>query len=283
MCDANYAKVVEANIALHTALSGNYQSCEPHFRPENVAAVERRLLPLVEETKARRMLDLGCGTGFMIDIAKAHIAEIDGIDATAAMLTRVDRTGPATIRLFQGDTGSYDVEIGYYDVVTAYSFLHHLFDVGPTLRTAFRALRPGGRLYIDLEPNREYWEAICRLDRNGVYDPAVTREIEMVAFKDEDIEKRFGVPSEVFNNAEYGKSIRGGFSGGDLRRSLIEAGFSQVEVFYHWFIGQGQMINNPSAGKAEVLRDAEVVTAALQRAWPLSVSLFKYLGVTACK
>ena len=35
-------------MALHTKLSGQYSTCEPHFRPENVAHVEEKLLKVVE-------------------------------------------------------------------------------------------------------------------------------------------------------------------------------------------------------------------------------------------
>ena len=58
MEDTNYQKVVEANIAVHTKISEHYNTCEPHFRPENVNKVETILKKLFEETQAKKMLDL---------------------------------------------------------------------------------------------------------------------------------------------------------------------------------------------------------------------------------
>ena len=150
MTNPLYDQVVQANVDLHSKLAADYNTNEPHFRPENVAKVEAKLRTVVDETRAARMLDLGCGTGFMIDIAKPFVAEIHGVDATPAMLEHVDRSGPAAITLHEGDTGSFPVDEGSFDVVTAYSFLHHLYDVRPTLATAAKALRPGGRFYADL-------------------------------------------------------------------------------------------------------------------------------------
>src|SRR5882762_8000916 len=89
--------VIEANIAVHSKLADRYQTCEPHFRPENVAKVERRLSALVRETRAENLLDLGCGTGFVINIAKKYLRSITGVDVTQAMLDRVDCSGPAKI------------------------------------------------------------------------------------------------------------------------------------------------------------------------------------------
>src|SRR3954462_10972381 len=105
-------KVIEANIAVHSKLAGQYQQCEPHFRPENVAKVERHLVELVKETRAQKMLDLGCGTGFRINIARPHLRHIIGVNVTAAVVERVDKSGAAMIELVNHDTGSYSAEAG---------------------------------------------------------------------------------------------------------------------------------------------------------------------------
>lgn len=276
-------KVIDANIAFHSKLAPHYQTCEPHFRPENIAKVEHRLAALAEETRAESLLDLGCGTGFIINIAKKYVHRIVGVDVTQPMLDRVDRSGSASIELVNHDTGTYPVAPGAFQLVTAYSFLHHLSDIAPTLRTAARALGPGGKFYADLEPNYYFWKSINGLVRSGDYHPLVLREIEAVTYKDEDIEKTFGVSREVFSHAEFGKDIAGGFKGEDLQRQLIEAGFARVEFSYHWFLGEGFLINNGTAPRKELFQQASVVNDALQRALPVSRNLYKYLGFVATK
>jgi ubiquinone/menaquinone biosynthesis C-methylase UbiE len=278
-----YDRVVQANIALHDRMAASYRACEPHFRPENVANVLRKLRAVADAAGRRRMLDLGCGTGFMIEIGRAIFEEIHGVDVSEKMLEQVDRRGPARVLVTLADSGRFPVEEGSYDVVTSYSFLHHLYDCGPTLKTAARALKPGGRMYVDLEPNYDFWAAVSTLERHGTYDPIVTREIEMVTYKDEDIEQQFGVSADVFNHAEYGKSMLGGFGADYLRAKLADAGFEQVEFFYEWFIGQGQMINDEALPREQRFANATVVHDHLQRLLPLSRSLFKYIGFVAMK
>jgi len=273
--------VIDANIALHTRLAGEYNN-EPHFRPENVQKVEAQIARLVKQTQARRLLDLGCGTGFVINIAKHYVNEVHGVDVTQAMMDRVDCSGPARIVLHQHDTGIFQPP-GAFDMVTAYSFLHHLYDIAPTLRTAYNALRPGGVFYADLEPNYYFWDGINQLDRAGNYDGIVRREIEMVTYKDEDIEKTFGVDKDIFNHAEYGKSIANGFREEQLKGLMNEIGFGQVEVFYHWFIGQGALINDAQYERSERFKHADVMSQMLQRMMPLSRGLFKYIGFVAKK
>ena len=281
--DTNYQKVIEANIALHSKMSDDYSTCEPHFRAENITNVEGKLKPIFEQTNAKKMLDLGCGTGFVINIAKKYVAEIHGVDVTKAMMDKVDRSGNAKIELFEHDTGSFPAAAGTYDMVTAYSFLHHLYDVTPTLQTAFNALKEGGIFYADLDPNYYFWEGVNKLDRDGEYDGIVKREIEMVTYKDEDIEKNFGVDKDVFNSAEYGKNIKGGFKAEELEAMLKNIGFKKVTFFYHWFIGQGILINDEKFSKEDRFRYAEIADLYLQKALPLSKNLFKYIGFTAQK
>jgi ubiquinone/menaquinone biosynthesis C-methylase UbiE len=207
-----YQDVVDANRKVHTALAAVYKATEPHFRQENVTHVERRLRSIADRTGAKKLLDLGCGTGFVIDIAKQFVPEIDGVDVTEAMIQQVDRSGPANIRLHLGDTGTFAADAGAYDMVTAYSFLHHLYDIGPTLATAARALRPGGQFYADLEPNHAFWNAIKNLNSDAPLDPLVERERAAVLEKDTEIQDKYQIARDLFNQAEYNKNITGGFS-----------------------------------------------------------------------
>jgi SAM-dependent methyltransferase len=276
-------KVIQANIDVHTRLATEYNKTEPHFREENVEKITARFAEIVKRTSARRQLDLGCGTGFMINIGKQFVKEIVGVDVTQAMMDQVDLSGAASITLVRADTGQYVDAVGGFDIVTAYSFLHHLFDITPTLKTAYDSLRKGGVFYADLEPNAAYWEAIGTVGRNEQNDPIIAREIEQVTFKDEDISRRFGVDADTFNHAEYNKNISGGFHESFLQEALLSIGFSKVEVFHHWFLGEGFLINDDSLSKDDRFRSALVMSRMLQRVMPLSRHLFKYIGFCATK
>jgi len=281
-----YNEVIKANIAVHSKLASLYAKTEPHFRPENLAVVDGVLKTLVAETKAKQLLDLGCGTGFMINLAKHHVGRIVGVDVTRAMLDQVDTTGPAKIELHEHDTGSFPAEPGSFDLVTAYSFLHHLYDIAPTCGTAAKALRKGGKFYADLDPNFYFWEAIKALEghagKDG-YDPIVTREIAAVAHKDDQMNEEYGIPNAVFNDAEYGKDIAGGFKEDVVRDTLLKAGFSDVKFTYYWYLGQASVVNDAAKPRDERLANAALVDSVLQMVMPLSRHLYKYIGFVATK
>jgi SAM-dependent methyltransferase len=281
-----YDEVIKANIAVHSKLASLYAKTEPHFRPENLAVVDAALKTLVAETKAKQLLDLGCGTGFMINLAKHHVQRIVGVDVTRAMLDQVDTSGPAKIELHEHDTGSFPAEPGAFDLVTAYSFLHHLYDIAPTCRTAAKALRKGGKFYADLDPNFYFWDAIKDLEgkpREAGYDAIVKREIDAVAHKDDQMNEEYGIPTAVFNDAEYGKDIAGGFKEDVVRQTLLDAGFSDVKITYYWYLGQATVVNDESRPREERIANAQLVDSVLQKVMPLSRHLYKYIGFVATK
>jgi ubiquinone/menaquinone biosynthesis C-methylase UbiE len=281
--ELRYREVIEANQKVHTALAGVYNTSEPHFRPENIAHVESTLQGIFARTSARRLLDLGCGTGFIINIAKKYVTEIDGLDVTEAMLQQVDRSGDATIRLHLADTGSFPVDPGSYDVVTAYSFLHHLYNIRPTLETAARGLRPGGQFFCDLEPNRLFWEAIKSLDSASAYDPIVERERASVLEKDTEVQEKFKIDKDIFNQAEYNKNITGGFTEEMLTGELLAAGFRDVSFSYYWFLGQAGIVNDARFSREQRLLVAGICAETLRKGLPLTRHLFKYMGFVATR
>jgi len=282
MSDKNQA-VIKANIAVHSKLAEIYVKTEPQFRPENIAIFEGRLKPVIEGTKAKRLLDLGCGTGFVIDVAKKYVKDIVGVDVTKAMLDQVDKTGDAKIELHEHDTATFPVEEGAFDVVTAYSFLHHLYEVEATFATAAKALRKGGVFYNDQEPNFYFWDAVSKLDEKGTYDPIVRREVDAVVHRDDQMMEEHGIPNDVFNDAEYGKTELGGFKEEVLRETLLKVGFSKVEFSYHWYLGQAFLVNEEGLEREERLKNASTTDRVLKKLLPLSRHLFKYVGFIATK
>lgn len=268
--------VRDANILVHSRMAGEYNEREPHFRPENQAVVKARLAEFRSEFGGR-LLDLGCGTGFIIDLAADLFDEIRGVDLTEAMLARV--TPRPHVQVFQGDAANVPFGDAAFDVVSAYSFLHHLQDLRPVLAEAYRVLRPGGGLYVDLEPNRHFWQAIMNVrdDVTSADDVLVRDEVASVCLTADRVADEYGIPAEVFDLAEYNKAKTGGIDPEELCRLSADVGFSRVEASYEWFAGRGKILHavSPEA--------AEQVDAYLRRALPLSRGMYKYVRFKAVK
>jgi ubiquinone/menaquinone biosynthesis C-methylase UbiE len=265
-------RIVDANILVHTAMAASYDANEPHFKPENKAVVRKHLEHLRSRT-GPRLLDIGCGTGFVIGLARDLFAEIHGVDVTQAMLDRVDRSS-GNITLHRSVAEKTPFPDDHFDAASAYSFIHHLTDYAEVLREVHRVLRPGGAFYVDLDPNKLFWKAIEQAQlRNGADPPSdiVAREIDSVLHTDDRVQKEFGIPAETFNLAENYKDIQGGIDGQEFRDKAPAIGFSSCQVGYYWYLGQGAVLHGQSA------EAASTVESYLLRSLPVSAPLFKYV------
>jgi len=268
--------VRDANILVHSKMAASYNEREPHFRPENRANV-RRMLESLRTEFGGRLLDMGCGTGFIIDLAADLFDAIDGVDITPAMLARVPKA--ANVRVHEADASRVPFDNGSFDVVSAYSFFHHLQDMAAVLGEAFRVLRPGGGLYIDLEPNRHFWENVIAVQPSvdASSSRLVRDEIDSVSHTDDRVAEEYGIAQDVFNLAEYNKAMTGGINPEEFSALMRSCGFQKVTTSYKWFAGQGKVLHGTSA------QAADTVDAYLRDALPLSRGLYKYLQFRAVK
>ena len=279
----NYEEAIDANIVVHSAMADKYNTVEPQFKPESIARVKKNIELIIKGKKINTALDLGCGTGFMIDILKPYVKEITGVDVTQAMLDQVVLSSDCNINLIKYDTGSVELPSNYYDIATAYSFLDHLYEMEPTLRNTYKCLKRGGILYADLCPNYYFWESIKNLDKIQNYDSIIEREIKAINKKGEEIEEQFGVKKEIFIKAEHQKHIIGGLREESLNNLLKDIGFINISFLYHWYIGQAQLVNDQNIERKSRINNANIMHQYLTKSLPLSRHLFKYIGFIATK
>lgn len=121
-------------------------------------AVEQALVKLVGKQPFQAMLDLGTGTGRLLEIFAPLYRRGVGIDLSREMLTvaraNLDRAGVSHAQVRQGDIVSAPVERDAFDLVTMHQVLHFLDEPGQAIREAARLLRPAGRLVIvDFAPH----------------------------------------------------------------------------------------------------------------------------------
>ncbi|MBU0664946.1 MAG: methyltransferase domain-containing protein [Proteobacteria bacterium] len=273
------AQVLQANIDLHTKLAAVYRETEPHYRPENRDRVENILKHLAKTVGNGSLLDIGCGMGFIIDIAKLHFRRIIGIDITEAMLERVNcESESCDISLQVAEIEHMLFPDEAFEVVTAYAVIHHLHELKPAFAEVFRVLKPGGVFYTDTDPNYYFWEALRNLPEGEKFSSIVQREYDAVRHKDRELEEKFGILPEILNMAETLKHDSGGFKAEDLKTLLKNIGFSKVNIFYEWFVGEGHVIHSEDTKDC-----AEQIRSLLYKQLPLTKHLFKYLRIVAYK
>ncbi|WP_336067940.1 metalloregulator ArsR/SmtB family transcription factor [Nitratireductor rhodophyticola] len=121
-------------------------------------AVEEELLKLIGARPFQSMVDLGTGTGRMLELFAPLYQRGVGIDLSREMLAvaraNLDRAGIANAQVRLGDISAPQLERDAHDLVTIHQVLHYIDRPAVAIREAARLLRPGGRLVIvDFAPH----------------------------------------------------------------------------------------------------------------------------------
>jgi ubiquinone/menaquinone biosynthesis C-methylase UbiE len=129
--------------------AGSYDEAVRH----NVAG-SRRLVMSLPDGDYRRVLDVGCGTGFtaMAMARRFDVREIVGVDAAERMLevfaSKRGELPGVELELRAEDVMEMGVEEGSFDAVTCAMALHWFPDKPGAIARMARALRPGGVIGI---------------------------------------------------------------------------------------------------------------------------------------
>jgi ArsR family transcriptional regulator len=116
------------------------------------AEVEQALQALMPQEAVDDLLDIGTGTGRILELLAPRVAHGVGIDMSADMLTvarvNLDKAQLRNCMVRQGDMYQLPLPNGTFDVVTIHQVLHYAEEPDLAIAEAARVLRPGGRMII---------------------------------------------------------------------------------------------------------------------------------------
>ncbi len=111
------------------------------------------LLNPQKETMGLKILDVGCGAGFLSNelaqIGNAAQIQVTGIDLSLDSLTvakKFDST--STVNYVEANAMRLPFENGQFDIVTAMDFLEHVEDPQAVIAEISRVLKPGGLFFF---------------------------------------------------------------------------------------------------------------------------------------
>lgn len=152
--------------------------------------VERAMLQAAGDAPINELLDLGTGTGRVLQVFAGRIGRGLGIDCSREMLAvaraNLEAANLPHCQVRQADIHNLPVPTASVDVVTIHHVLHFLDDPAPAVVEAARTLRPGGRLLIvDFAPHQlEFLRTQYAHRRLGFADEEIIRWCKSIGLVD---------------------------------------------------------------------------------------------------
>lgn len=199
--DVRAARAKQAE-AFFANVANDHGQLGDEYLPQSV--IETTMRDMVGEGPFEYMVDLGTGTGRLLEVFADRITRGSGIDNSSDML-KVARHKLANsdydhINVRIGDLNATPIKAGVADFVTLHQVLHYLDDPIEALHEAARLLAKGGKLLIvDFETHsQEFFRSEYTHRRLGFSDQDITdwmqgAGLELLSVKQ--IENKEGRPS----------------------------------------------------------------------------------------
>ncbi|MCB9520429.1 MAG: class I SAM-dependent methyltransferase [Myxococcales bacterium] len=109
----------------------------------------KRALARLELRPGARVLDVGCGTGWVVQYLRRRYAglQLEGMDLSPGMLAEARRLDPQGT-YFEADVCNIDRPTGHYDLVCTVFTSRNFPDLTASVAEMMRIVAPGGRLLV---------------------------------------------------------------------------------------------------------------------------------------
>ena len=220
----------------------------PQYNAQWNAWNEESLAWLIEHAQCRpsdRLLDVATGTGFTAVAFAPLVAEVTGLDVSAAMLgearERVRLAGLPNLVFETGAAESLPFPPNDFDAVTCRVAAHHFLSVPNFVAEAYRVLRPHGRLLVvdsaepDNAPEVDAWHNRVEVLRDPShvrnYTPAEWRCFITGAGFVLEVLDQVSEPVSMTMRAWLEKGGCHGEAADEVRRQLLNAPPEAVRTF----------------------------------------------------
>jgi ubiquinone/menaquinone biosynthesis C-methylase UbiE len=211
-------KVREANKIIYNRLADNYEVIDGRRSYDLHIWVRKRLIEISQIIgRGESLLDIGCGTGFVVRAAKGIFTKLYGMDISENILKAISSYG---IYPVCADAKEVPFRNESVDVVVLFSVIHHFYDYRPILKETYRVIKPGGVLYIDHDMNKYFFNNFNFFI--NIYRK-LSRKVKIIENNN---------LKELYELSEFHSK---GIDSEEVKDCLISLGFKVVNSYYHWY------------------------------------------------
>lgn len=157
----------QEQIEMHARISKHYKF---RYSPEYSRLFQKywnqTMIAQLPADQNLTILDLGCGTGILLEDLDQLSAKIFGIDISVDMLKQVDCKLRSSRQISVADGLSLPFHDGQFDAVFCRGALHHIPSLEGALKEIHRVLKSGGKIILS-EPSNE--SPVIRFMRKFMY------------------------------------------------------------------------------------------------------------------
>jgi 2-polyprenyl-3-methyl-5-hydroxy-6-metoxy-1,4-benzoquinol methylase len=125
----------------------------------------RRHRDLIRHTNGRRLLEVGCAYGFLLDYLRNRGWEVRGVEISP-LSSEYART-KLDLDVQTGSVETADLQSGSFDVILLLDVLEHLHRPFDTLSRVRELLAPGGKLVVQCPWELYHWEEVAQALLSG--------------------------------------------------------------------------------------------------------------------
>jgi 2-polyprenyl-3-methyl-5-hydroxy-6-metoxy-1,4-benzoquinol methylase len=144
-----------------TSYSQSYRENYDPRKAENLLNLFRQIIPKSND-KQNTLLDMGCGDGDFIDLARKDGWDVCGLDSDRGAITNVERKG---IRAYQAILGTSVIDLGQFSIVTLWDILEHIDNLPVAMNLLQKTVMPGGKIIVLTPDTDSFIDFIATAER----------------------------------------------------------------------------------------------------------------------
>ena len=231
-------KVIFANQIHHDRFAKIYEA-DPHVEKflEEGTATQSRIHEVINyistNSRMHLFLDVGCGTGNVLKLARQVFDIAIGVDVSIEMLRIAQQRG---MQVCLASSDHLPFRVDSVDAISCFSVLHHLVELKPTFCEFFRVLIEDGYLYTDWDPSRtarQMEEHFIRSRMYGILIPfyrLIRNSITSTQRNDSIVSANH--PDSIEMLAEFHNFYSQGLDAAQVKDILSMVGF-QTQIYCH--------------------------------------------------
>lgn len=212
-------KVKKANQQFYDIVSDSYEQVDGKRDAITTTWISKKLKQLQKETHGKTLLDVGCGSGFILRNARLYYKTVIGVDISLEILKALQKQGFLVVC---ADSDYLPFKDNAFDTITCFAVLHHLYAYEKLFSETYRVLKKKGLFYSDHDLDGTFAQRFALL--MGMYRFFFNEEK-----KYKKANKR--ITSELYHFTEVHHR---GINTKQIQHILQNSAFSSVQTYYHW-------------------------------------------------